>query len=105
MDCSRYKPGDEKTLTVGALRELVRDFYSQKKKPQSDADADESDKEREALADLHESHKGKPSPVEVTDEDLPEGLLGDDGDEMDDDEEAEQSGVDAAEKKYKKKGK
>lgn len=103
MDCSRYKPGDEKTLTVGALRELVRDFYSQKKQPQSDADADESDKEREALADLHESHKGKPSPVEVTDEDLPEGLMGDD--ESDDDEEAEQSGVDAAEKKYKKKGK
>ena len=103
MDCSRYKPGDEKTLTVGALRELVRDFYSQKKKPQSDADADESDKEREALADLHESHKGKPSPVEVTDEDLPEGLLGDD--ESDDDAEAEQSGVDAADKKSKKKGK
>lgn len=105
MDCARYKPGDEKTLTVGALRELVRDFYAQKKKPQDDDASDEADKEREALADLHESHTGKPSPVEVTAEDLPEGLVGDDGDESNDDDDAEKSGVDAAAKKAKKKGK
>lgn len=103
MDCTRYKPGDEKTLTVGALRELVRDFYSQQKKPKSDAAADESDKEREALADLHESHTGKPAPVEVTEEDLPFDL-----EASGDDDEASGDGSDSAEPppaKSKKKDK
>lgn len=100
MDCSRYKPGDEKTLTVGALRELVRDFYSQNKKPQSDEAADESDKEREALSDLHEEHKGKPTPIEVTKDDLPPELS-EDGDEVADEPDGDEDDAKYAKKKGK----
>jgi hypothetical protein len=94
---------DLEDLPPKALRKLIKSILAKANKPSDDKESDKSDEEREALADLHESHKGKPKSVPVTEEDLPEGMLGDE--EEEEGEDAEQSAVEPAAVPLKKKGK
>jgi hypothetical protein len=77
---------DERVLlamSAPALREYIRSQLSKKNKPADDKQSDESDKEREALADLHEETNGTAPKVPVTKEDMPFDIGEDDesGDE------------------------
>ena len=48
---------------------------------QGEDEEEDADKEREDLADLHAEHKGKGPDIPVTEDDLPESLRGDSGEE------------------------
>lgn len=94
---------DLEDLPPKALRKLIKSILAKSAKPADDKASDKADEEREALADLHESHKGKPKSVPVMEDDLPEGMLGDD--EEEEGEDAEKSAVEPADETPKKKGK
>lgn len=82
---------DERVLSrmdAPALREYIRTLLEKKDKPNDKKQSDESDKEREALADLHEEKKGKSAGVPVLKEDLPFDLGGDEESEDEDDSQA-----------------
>lgn len=65
---------DLEDLPPKALRKLIKSMLAKAGKAKDDKAADESDEEREALSDLHEEHKGKPTPIPVMKDDLPEEL-------------------------------
>jgi hypothetical protein len=90
---------DLEDLPPKALRKLIKGMLAQAGKKPEGKDAEKADEEREALTDLHEEQKGKPTPIPVTEEDLPPELSQDDEDEESDDEDADD------EKPAKKKGK
>lgn len=94
---------DEKVLSsmnAPALREYIRSLLSKRGKPSSDKDTDESDKEREALADLHEEHTGKAKGVPVEKDDIAFDL----GEEDGEGEEGSQVSEDADKTAKKKRG-
>lgn len=98
---------DERVLlamSAPALREYIRTQLSKKNKPADDKQADESDKEREALADLHEETNGKAPKVPVTKEDMPFDL-GEDDEEGDEASEASAGADDEKPVKAKKRSK
>jgi hypothetical protein len=77
---------DEKVLSsmnAPALREYIRSLLSKRGKPSSDKESDKADKEREALADLHEEHTGKAKGVPVEKEDISFDLGEEEGEEED----------------------
>lgn len=89
---------DIEDLPPKALRKLIRSMLAKAGKPKTKKDDDKSDEEREALADLHESSKGKAPKVPVTEDDLPFDL----GDDSDGEEASESSSSEKAPKKEKK---
>jgi hypothetical protein len=91
---------DLEDLPPKALRKLIKSMLAKAGKKPSPQDDDKADEEREALTDLHEQHKGKPTPIPVTEDDLPPELKGDDEAE----DEADDKSGEAA-KPAKKKGK
>ncbi len=115
MDASNL---DLEDLPPKALRKLIKSLLAKMGKPASGKDADDADDEREALADLHAEHKGKPPTIPVTDEDLPFNVGDDEEDDDDakdddasessdeeDDDKEEDHPLPAFLKKGKKKGK
>lgn len=92
---------DLEDLPPKALRKLIKSMLAKAGKPSSDKDGDDADEEREALSDLHEEHKGKPTPIEVTKDDLPPELS-EEGDE--DSDESDGDAADTKPPKKKKKG-
>lgn len=94
---------DLEDLPPKALRKLIKSMLAKAGKAAGKEANDKADEEREALADLHEEHKGKASPIPVLKDDLPPELEGDDdedsADEPDDD--ADDADVKAAKKKGK----
>lgn len=84
------------------FRKFIKEMMAKAGKPRDDKGADEADEEREALADLHEEHKGKPTPIEALKSDFPPELS-EDGDEVAD--EPDDDADVKAEKSAKKKGK
>lgn len=94
---------DEKVLSsmnAPALREYIRSLLSKRGKPSGDKEAEKADKEREALADLHEEHTGKAKGVPVEKDDISFDLGEDDGEG----EEDSQVSEDASEPAKKKRG-
>lgn len=92
---------DLEDLPPKALRKLIKAMLSKAGKPRDEKESEKADEEREALSDLHEEHKGKPSPIAVTKDDLPPELS-EDGDEVDDEPDGDE---DDAKYAKKKKGK
>lgn len=92
---------DLEDLPPKALRKLIKSMLAKAGKKPSPKDDDKADEEREALTDLHEKHKGKPTPVPVTEDDLPFDL----GNEAEDDEASEDASEQGDKKPTKKKGK
>jgi hypothetical protein len=90
---------DLEDLPPKALRKLIKSMLAKAGKKPEGKDAEKADEEREALTDLHEEQKGKPTPIPVTEEDLPPELSQDDEDDESDDDGEED------EKPSKKKGK
>lgn len=87
---------DEKVLSsmnAPALREYIRSLLSKRGKPNDKAQADEADKEREALASMHAETHGKPPEIPATKEDMPFDF----GDEDEEDDEDSQASEDASE--------
>lgn len=83
-----------------ALREYIRYLLGKKGKPADDKESDKADKEREALADLHEEHTGKAKGVPVEKEDISFDL----GEEEGEDKEASEASEDADKTPKKKRG-
>lgn len=84
------------------FRKFIKQMMAKAGKPADEKESDEADKEREALADLHESHSGKAPKIEVLDDDLPFDLSNEaEGDEASED----ASEPDAEKPATKKKGK
>lgn len=79
---------DLEDLPPKALRKLIKSLLLKKGKPNDDKQAKEADDEREAIADLHASHKGKGPEVPVDEDDLPFDL----DNESESDEESESDG-------------
>ena len=77
-------------LPPKALRKLIKSLLAKRGKPADDKQAEESDKEREDLADLHEEKKGKTEGVPATEDDMPFDLGSDDGSDEDSSEEDSQ---------------
>lgn len=94
---------DLEDLPPKALRKLIKSLLMKRGKPNDDKEAAESDKEREALADLHANHKGKGPSPDVEEDDLPPELVTDDDeDEESEDDDAEESGISKITKAAKK---
>lgn len=96
-------------LPPKALRKLIKSLLSKRGKPASDKQVEDSEKEREDLADLHAEKKGKTEGVPVTEDDMPFDLGSDDnGDDDSDEDDSQLSATDGpvAKKPFpKKKGK
>lgn len=91
-------------LPPKALRKLIKSLLSKRGKPADDKQVEESEKEREDLADLHAEKKGKTEGVPTTKDDMPFDLGSEDEGEQDSSE--EDSVEEAPKKKFpKKKGK
>lgn len=94
---------DLEDLPPKALRKLIKSMIAKAGKPRDPKDEDAADEEREALADLHAEKKGKPTPIEVTKDDLPPELS-EDGDPVEDEPDGDEDDAKYVGKK-KKKGK
>lgn len=92
---------DLEDLPPKALRKLIKSMLAKSGLPRDEKDSDKADEEREALTDLHEESKGKPTPIEVTKDDLPPELSGDSEDDAEEDEDETED----AKPVKKKKGK
>lgn len=79
---------DLEDLPPKALRKLIKSMIAKAGKPRDDKSAEDADDEREALADLHAEKKGKPTPIEATEEDFPPELS--EPEDADEEEEAEE---------------
>lgn len=77
MDSDKKKAVDaveidpEKDFNVAGMRKLIAHLMKKVGKPADEEQSEKDDEEREALADLHEEHKGSPSKIPTTKEDLP----------------------------------
>lgn len=96
---------DLEDLPPKALRKLIKSLLAKSGKPSAGKDADKADEEREALSDLHEQTNGKPTPIPVTEDDLPFDVGEDSESEEPSEDASEDSSVEDAPPAKKKKGK
>lgn len=103
-DCIKISKDEHHLIKPEGMRQLMKLMMDKSKKPSDD----ESDKARQADADLHEEMKGSSKGVPVTKEDFPFDLgdeeESEEGSEVSDTEEDEDSEQVVPPKKKKKKG-